>query len=316
MIKIERDEIEKLFDRSIARAALVDAFIKYVNGETIVPQHAYLEFSKPKAECHVKTGYIKGTEAYVVKVSNGFYENPAKGLPSSTGAVSLFSSETGEPLACLVDLGFLTDIRTAITGAIATKLLAVSRPEKIGIIGTGVQARLQLQEILAEYCHHPQVAVWGRNKEGVKAFQEHFAARQIEVEAAPSLEDLCSTSNVIVTTTPSREPLVYSDWIRPGTHITAVGSDSRGKQELEEKLVARAAIILADSCKNSRNNGEVAAVLQSGLDFSMLNVVELGDALQKGVQREASDITIADLTGIAIQDAAVALAVWRAYQAR
>lgn len=143
MIDLNKDQIQELFDFSIASEAIKNAFIASAKNHTQTPAIAQLTFPEPQGECCVKTGFIEGTEGFVVKVSTGFYRNPDNGLPSSNGMNLVFCAQTGAPLAILRDEGWLTDIRTGLGGALATKALAKSGFGTVLVIGTGLQARHQ-----------------------------------------------------------------------------------------------------------------------------------------------------------------------------
>ena len=290
-------------------AAMAEGFIQYSNGHSVVPPVGELLFDKPKGDTHIKYGYIKGQDLYCIKIASGFYENPKLGISSSQGMMLLFSQKTGEPVAILLDEGKLTDIRTAAAGALAAKYFAPEKIKAIGIVGTGIQARLQL-EYLKEQTSCRAVWLWGRNKEKAKQFKDDIGLA-FDVNIASSPAELARYSNLIVTTTPSNEPLLFADNIIPGTHITAVGSDTSGKQELESRLLSKADIIIADSISQSKSRGEVYRAVNDGV-IQPQKITELGTAIQnKSLQRtNESQISIVDLTGVAVQDIMIATAVY------
>ena len=144
--------------------AMEQGFIEYSNGNTVVPPVGELLFDNPPGDVHIKYGYIKEDDFYVIKIASGFYDNPRLGIPSGQGLMLLFNQKTGELVAVLLDEGHLTDIRTAAAGALAARYFAPKEPQAIGIIGTGIQARLQLQ-LLQKYNPCKTVWLWGRNKE-------------------------------------------------------------------------------------------------------------------------------------------------------
>ena len=150
-------------------AAMEEGFIQYSNGNTVVPPVGELLFVKPKGDAHIKYGYIKNDDYYVIKIASGFYENSKLGIPSSQGLMLIFDQKTGVPKGVLLDEGYLTDIRTAAAGAVASKYFAPKELKAIGIIGTGIQAKLQLQYLQT---HTPcnSVWVWGRNKDNAEKF--------------------------------------------------------------------------------------------------------------------------------------------------
>ena len=293
-------------------AAMEEGFIKYSNGKAVIPPVGELLFDNPKGDAHIKYGYIKGDDFYCIKIASGFYENTKLGIPSSQGMMLLFSQKTGEPKALLLDEGKLTDIRTAAAGALAAKYFAPKTIKAIGIIGTGIQAKLQLQ-YLQKNNPCKTVWIWGRNTEKANQFKAEFASdHKIYIAKTPS--ELAKHCNLIVTTTPSETPLLYAKDIQPGTHITAVGSDTSKKQELESELLRKADVVVADSISQSKSRGEIYRARKDGVIPSK-KIVELGNAIQKAsLQRtNESQISIVDLTGVAVQDIMIAKAVYTNY---
>lgn len=285
-------------------------FIEYSSGNTVVPPVGELLFERPPGDVHIKYGYIKNDEHYVVKIASGFYENPKVNLPSNNGLMILFHQKTGEPLAVMLDQGWLTDVRTAVAGAIAAKYLAPTKINKIGIVGTGVQARLQLL-YLKDITPTKEVIVWGRDNNHVGIYITEMKAKGYQVEAAMNIEELCEQCNLIITTTPVLSPLIRPDHILPGTHITAVGSDTAEKQELHAKLFAKADLIVGDSISQCKVRGEIHHALNKKV-ISINQVKELGSVIQaRALQRSNDDQTsIADLTGVAVQDIQITKAVY------
>ena len=303
MAKIySRSEIERVIQPSGAIAAMERAFIAYSRGEAIIPPVGHMEFVEPPGDCHIKYGYIQGDGTFTVKIATGFWRNPERGLPSSNGVVLVFSSHSGELLAILQDEGYLTDIRTAAAGAVAAKYLAPARIRSIGIIGAGTQAKLQLS-MLREVTGCRQVLLWARSPDRARAFR----AEEFEITIASSIAELAAQSQLIVTTTPSREWLLDADDVQPGTHVTAVGADGGGKQELDPRLFARANLCVVDSFRQCSEYGDSAPALRERM-IPPEKLIELGRVAENpklGRQRER-DITIADLTGVAVQDIMIA----------
>jgi ornithine cyclodeaminase len=287
--------------------AIEDGFRRYSAGQAVVPPVG--ELLLDKGEVHIKYGYTQGEAYYVIKIASGFYQNPQLGLPSSSGLMLLFSQETGQPQAILLDEGFLTDIRTAVAGAIAAKYLAPRHVQRIGIVGTGIQARQQLR-YLKEVTPCREVLVWGRGEEQLQAYREEMEAEGFQVETTLDTAVLQDSCNLIVTTTPSREPLLHAKYLQPGTHITAVGSDTPQKQELEPQILARADLVVADSIPQCLERGEIHQALKEGL-LAGEDLVELGQIISGEAhgRSDEAQITVADLTGVAVQDMSIATAV-------
>jgi ornithine cyclodeaminase len=306
-----KEEILARFNVERAVRMIEDGFIAYSNNSVLVPPVQNFFFAAANGDCCIKSAYVEGSETFAVKVSSGFYNNPAAGLPSNSGLVMLFSAKTGEPVALLQDGGWLTSVRTAIAGQLAARLLAPRDVYGIGIIGTGDQARLQL-EYLKPITSCREVHVWGPDARQGESFVSDMSAQGFRVHLHETPEPVARSANLIVTATPSREALLKSDWVSAGTHITAVGADSVGKQELDPQIVARAGVIVVDSREQCSKYGEISHALSAGLIQSAA-LRELGELLaQKGRTRDDADsmqITIADLTGVAVQDAQVANSV-------
>jgi ornithine cyclodeaminase len=287
-----------------------EGFIAYSSGQAVVPTVGELLFENPPGETHIKYGYIKQQTYYVVKIASGFYENAKLGLKSSQGLMLLFSQQTGALLCVLLDEGHLTDIRTVIASMITLKYLAPAKVDCVGIIGTGTQAKLQL-EYLDQVCDCKNVMVWGRNQESAIAFQKHFQNSDFNIKITSSLSELATTCNVIITTTPSRESLLDFSQIKKGTHITALGSDTSDKIELAPSIIKNADIVVSDSIPQSQSRGEVFQA-RNNQCLDVTKLIELGTLIQnpKLGRKNDQQITVADLTGVAVQDIMIATAVF------
>jgi ornithine cyclodeaminase len=306
---IRRKEIEKSLQDIDLVAAMEEAFIQYSKGNTVVPPIGELLFEEPKGDVHIKYGYIKNDDHYVIKIASGFYDNTKLGISSSQGLMLVFNQRTGVPVAVLLDEGYLTDIRTAAAGALAAKYFAPKNITAIGIIGTGIQAKLQLQH-LQQHTPCKKIWVWGRSKENTQLLVKQLP-RDFDITIAQTPSELAQNCNLIVTTTPSQIALLQAEDVQKGTHITAVGSDTSHKQELDSKLLQKADILIADSLEQSKSRGEIYRAMKDN-QISEDVVVELGTALQnKMLQRtNENQISIVDLTGVAVQDILIAKAVY------
>lgn len=290
--------------------AIEAGFVAYSEGRATVPPVG--ELILDKGETHIKYGYIKGDEHYVIKIASGFYGNPSLGLPSGNGCMLLFKQSTGEPVAVLLDEGHLTDVRTAVAGAIAARYCAPRKVERIGIVGAGVQARLQL-EWLGQVTDCRDVLVWGPLPDELASYKAELGERGFFVKTTSDAAAILRTCNLVVTATPSKTPLLSAADLRPGTHITAVGSDTPEKQELDSDILAGADVIVADSLSQCRLRGEIHKALEAD-KITEDRCVELGAVIAGRAKGRTSDsqITVVDLTGVAVQDIAIASAVYRA----
>jgi ornithine cyclodeaminase len=289
-----------------------EGFASYSRGEVVVPPVGELIFDDPPGDVHIKYGYIKGDDFYVIKIASGFTDNPKLGLPSGDGLMLVYSQKTGVLDAILLDEGYLTNLRTAVAGAVASKHLAPRAVTAVGIVGAGVQGRMQL-DWLRRVRTFDEAVVWGVDEEELAAYRRDMAAPGLKIRTTLRAEELAAAANLIVTCTPATTPVLKAEWIRPGTHITAVGSDTAAKQELEAGILAKADRIVVDSLSQSELRGEVFKAVSSGA-IGRDRLVELGRVITDEKLRRASDdeITVADLTGVAVQDIQISKAVWLA----
>jgi ornithine cyclodeaminase len=291
------------------------AFVAYSAGRAVIPPVGELNFDQPPGDVHLKYGYILGGDHYVVKIASGFYDNPKLGLSSSNGLMLLFDQRTGQPVAILLDEGKLTDLRTAAAGAVAAKHMGPASVRAVGVVGAGIQARMQLQA-LEPITSCRNAWVWARRADAAVDYAAQMSKRGWSVQVASDVPTLLSQCNLVVTTTPSEAALVEGRHIRPGTHITAMGSDTPTKRELDSATLIRADRVVADSRSQCATRGEICRASQGGFDAS--TVVELGDVIAGRSPGRSSDdeITVVDLTGVAVQDLAIAQAVTRALNSR
>lgn len=310
---IALDQIKTILPVIDLMPAIEAGFRRYSAGQSVVPPVG--ELLLDAGEVHIKYGYLNGGEHYVIKIASGFFGNPSLGLPTSNGMMLLFSQKSGTPEAILLDEGYLTDIRTAIAGAIAAKYLAPSTVRRIGVAGTGIQARLQLQ-YLQDVTPCRDVLVWGRGTKQLSTYQTDMADLGFNVQTTQDASQLLIECNLIVTTTPATEPLLLAEALRPGTHITAMGSDTPHKQELDPRILAQANIVVADSIEQCLLRGEISKAIGAGL-LRPDDLVELGNVIDGKAAGRTSDeqITIADLTGVAVQDIQIATSVFEAWLA-
>jgi ornithine cyclodeaminase len=309
---LSKQQIEQLLSIPAILDAIEKGFVAYSQGETVIPPVASLHFDHPPGDCHIKYGYAKRGKYYVVKIASGFSDNPLRGLPAGNGLMLLFDKQTGMPLCALLDEGYLTDMRTAAAGCIAAKYLAPKNVSCIGIIGTGAQAHYQLKLLsFATKCR--KAMIWGRDPAKANKLIQSPDLSEWNCEVAENIDQLTAACNLIVTTTSSSQPLLFNHQIRPGTHITAMGADDFGKQELDPNIFAKADKVIVDSRSQCSHFGDVSHALKAGL-IEQSKLIELGNSISNGSLRRTSEseITVADLTGVAIQDLQIAEAVFEA----
>lgn len=301
-------ELRKVVKLDLTAVDVVEkAFAMLASGTVVMPPILSMELPEANGEVDVKTAYIPGFDGFAIKVSPGFFDNPKLGLPSLNGLMILFSAKTGLVQAVFLDNGYLTDIRTAAAGAVAARHLAPAKVDTAGVIGTGVQARLQMQ---AAHLVRPfkRLLVWGRDAAKAAVCADDLRLDLgIEVDAVSNPERLVAESQLVVTTTPARAPVIKADWLHPGLHITAMGSDQAGKCEIDPRALTRADAYICDSVSQCEVSGELEAALAVGL-WTRGTPTELGAVIGGAAKGRSSenDITICDLTGTGAQDTAIA----------
>ena len=270
-----QEQIIRSLDLRAAAALIEEGFIAYAQGKVQMPPVQSLNFPTSNGDCCVKSAWILGEENFSIRLSAGFYDNPGKGLSSNDGLTLIFSALTGQPVAMLRDGGWLTSMRTALAGQIVARVMAPSHVTGIGVIGTGEQARMQLEQLLpVTNCR--QLTVFGRNPQGLMRFLKFAEYLGFDVTATKVAKEVANNSNLIITATPSHDAILVSEWINPGTHITAIGADGFGKQELDVRLMARADVIVVDSVKHCSQYGEISGALKLGfIDESRLKLLSV-----------------------------------------
>jgi ornithine cyclodeaminase len=311
MVIISLEQIKRILPGLDLITEIQQGFQAYSEGRAIVPPVG--EMILERGEVHIKYGFIKHDDYYVIKVASGFYHNPEQGLPSGNGLMLLFSQKTGEPAAILLDEGYLTNIRTAVAGAIAARYMAPAKVSKIGIAGAGTQGRLQLR-YLKNVVNCKDVLVWGLNQEEVDKYKLEMEKEGFSVETTLDASEILRNCNLVVTATPSKRPILNVRDLKKGTHITAIGSDTPEKQELDSGILRKADVVIADSIEQCLTRGEIARAISAG-DLNKDRVTELGNIISGSAKGRTSDqqITVADLTGVAVQDLSIASAVFRAF---
>ncbi|NHJ46860.1 MAG: ornithine cyclodeaminase family protein [Asgard group archaeon] len=289
-----------------------DGFVAYSKGNVVVPPVGELIFDDPPGEAHIKYGYIKKNDYFVIKIATGYYKNVDIGLPSYSGLMLLFNQKTGELISVLLDEGHLTNVRTAAAGAVVAKYLAPKKVKRIGIFGPGIQGKMQL-EYLKTVVDCNDVIVCGIYDEELASYKKEMSDKGYSVETTKNSDDVTSSCNLIVTCTPAKSPIIKADQVMKGTHITAMGSDTPEKQELETGILKKADRVVADSIEQVLTRGECHHAIKDGL-IAKEDLLELGNVIQKpNLQRQSDDeITISDLTGVAVQDIQITKAVWEA----
>jgi alanine dehydrogenase len=296
-------DTDKSIDLRELNTAIETAFADHGRGVVQMPPKVYVTL--PEGDFRTMPAYLPSLSLAGVKVVNVHPGNPARGLLTVMAITVILDIATGTPVAIL-NATKLTDMRTGAAGAVAAKYLSSKKEIVLGLIGTGRQAEAQYQAISQELDIR-EIKCWSRNSLHAEKFAQaitDYDARSVPVEKACDCD-------VLVTTTPSRTPVVMSDWVQEGTHINAIGADAPGKQELDPRLLKRGEVFV-DDLSQAVHSGEVNVPISRGIFTPAEIAGTLGEVVIGLKQRESPDqITIFDSTGLAIQDLAIAAIAMR-----
>ena len=306
------NQIKQAVERLDLTKCIEDGFAAYSQGRVIVPPIGEMVFENPPGDVHIKYGYIKDDNYFAIKIASGFFENYKLGLPTSDGLILLFSQKNGSLSSILLDECYLTNVRTALAGRVVAKYMAPTMVNCIGGFGTGGQGRMQV-EYLRPVVDCSEVIVWGLPNDDFTKYKLDMENLGYTVHTTTRAEEVAQKCQLIITATPSQTPLIDVRYIKPGTHITAMGSDTHLKQELDPKILQKADLVVADSIEQCLTRGEISKTLSAGL-ISKEEIVELGEIIAGHRSGRTSDdqLTIADLTGVAVQDIQIAKAIHEA----
>lgn len=308
MQTIAYEEIKRLVRLEDVIAPVRESFKSYSSGNANIPPVQHLEMpQRQRAALHIKTGHVEPLPFCLVKVAATFPENLRKvpPKPSINGVIMIFSAEDGEPLALLEDRAWITQARTAGAGAVAAELLARPGARTLGVIGSGMQARLQTTAILHVLPDLSRVVVWGRTRGKAEECAAELRSGHpgMTVEVAGSPEEAVRPADIVVTSTYSTEPLVKEEWLSPGSLAIGMGADSAHKLEIDPKALAAADRVVVDSRTQNEKLAEVAWGIRHGLFGPERIDAEIGEMLLSGEGRRREDERIVcKLTGVAVQE--------------
>jgi ornithine cyclodeaminase len=303
---LRADDVRASIDMRACIDACERAFVAYSSGGAELPGVIHLDVPESRGEIHVKAGHLHGAPYYAVKAASGFYDLKP---PAIDGLVIVFDARDGSPAALLLDGGYLTDLRTGAAGGVAARHLAPERVERVAVIGTGAQARYQVDALAEVRPDLADVRVWGRDHAHAQRAADDIAARRGDgcaVNYLPSVREAVEGADVVITCTASRAPLVEAAWLAPGAHVTAVGSDGPGKQELDPAIAQAADVLVVDSLDQCSRLGELQHAPDQAARAVELGAVCAGDAPGRTGEGQ---LTVCDLTGVGVQDVAAANAV-------
>ena len=307
---LSRKEVESLLDMKGTIKVVEEAFRQHGLKKVQMPPKLYLYFKKHNGDLRTMPAFLEEQDITGVKIVNVHPDNPKKGLPTVMALVVLNSTVTGAPLA-IMDGTYLTDMRTGAAGGVAVKYLARKNSKTVGFVGTGNQARSQLLAI-SEIIDIHEIKATSTSEKQTLAFKDDMELKtECEIVPKRTIKEVCDC-DILVTTTPSRVPIVINDWISDGTHINAIGADAPGKEELDPLILKRAKVVV-DDIQQASHSGEVNVPISKGL-FSVEDIFgEIGEIVTrlKKARTNDSDITVFDSTGLAIQDVVTANLVYQ-----
>ncbi len=304
------DEVKKLLSLSEVIEAVESAFKEKGLGRVQMPAKIYLYYRKYGGDLRAMPSFLEDFDISAVKVVNVHPQNPAKnGLPTVMAVIILIDPSTGAPLAIMGGTT-ITDMRTGAAGGVAAKYLARKNSKIVGLVGAGAQARTQLAALLEVYKHLETVRVWSRTEATKKSFADEIQqdyGDAVQVVPVTGVREAVEGSDIVVTATPSRQPLVMSDMVSAGMHITCIGADAVGKEELDPAILQKAKIVVDDWAQAS-HSGEINVPLSRGLiakDDVWADIGEIVAGLKIGRQNK-DEVTVFMSTGLAVQDAVTA----------
>ncbi|MFY0545020.1 ornithine cyclodeaminase family protein [Brevibacillus sp. H7] len=301
---VDQAAIEEILEMKTVIEVVEQAYALKADGQASLFPLVFHEFEPGKADMDIKSGHVTGAHVFGLKLVSWFGENSAKGLPQLNGVVMVLDSRTGMPMGILSG-EYITCMRTGAAGGIGAKYLARPESEHLLIVGSGHQAPFQIMATLQTMPHIKKVSVWNpRSHAKAAAFCEAVQNQfPVPLTAVEDGERAVGEADIIITATSARQPLIRREWVRPGTHLSCIGADMEGKQEIDERLFADARVFV-DDVPQAVHVGETEIPVKKGIITPDRIVAEIGEVILGRAEGRQSDrdITIFDSTGIAIQD--------------
>lgn len=316
LLLLVEDELRQAVSLAEAIETVELTFAAFAEGRLTIPNTFTLELPDVHGLVQVDGAYLSEAPYYVVKVGNFFFDNPTINLPTQSDVTIVFDAATGFPAAMMLDHGYLTQVRAGAVGAVAARYLANPELKRVAVIGSGKQAYIQLKMLLM-IKNLSIISVWGRTPLNVDTYaRQLIEEHDLNIEIASSVQAAVTDADLIITATSSQQPLIQAEWLKPGVHITAVGSNSPTKQELHSAVLERADVIIVDKYSQCAATGEIHHGLVDGVITASDVQGELSELVIGKIPGRLypEQITVADLTGRDVQDSAIAiLALEKAY---
>lgn len=291
-----------------------DVYRLKAEGDTTVFPLVFHEFEPGVADMDIKSGWIKGADIFGLKLVSWFGENEAKGLPALIGTILVVDAKTGVPIG-LLDGAHITGMRTGAAGALGAKYLARPDAEQLLMVGAGHIAPFQIAAALLLLDSIKTVRIYSpRSSEKARTLvskirgilENEFGMavkKEITFEAVEDIQQATAESDIIMTATPAKSPIIKKEWVKPGTHFSCIGADMSDKEEIDPEIF-RDARVFTDDTKQCINVGEIEIPIKKGILAESQIAGEIGDIIiGKTVGRESADqITVFDATGTALLD--------------
>ncbi len=311
-VLLNQSQVKELTDMKEVIENVETAYSFHAERKVQMPAKEYIFYKKFRGDLRIMPCFVRGLNESGVKNVNVHPDNPRKyGLPTVMAMIELVDPKTGFPVS-VMDGTWITDMRTGAAAGVATKYLARDNSEVLGLVGAGVQAATGLEAIM-EVMDIKEVKVSCRTCQTRDLFAQKASEKYgIPVKAVDTIKEAVQNADILLTTTPAREPVVKSKWISPGTHINAMGADAPGKQELDSHILQKSKIII-DCWDQASHSGEINIPVQEGLVRQKDIHGKIGDVIVGSIPGRTSDeeITVFDSTGLAVQDIVTA---WNVYE--
>lgn len=308
-------QVKRLLGMKDVLGAVEDAFRHKGLGKAQMPPKMYLFYEKYDGDLRTMPSYVEDMDVSAVKIVNVHPQNAKNyGMRTVMAVLVLINPHTGQPLA-FMDATHITDMRTGGASAIASKYLARPNPKVLGIIGAGNQARTQMLALITQFGHFDDVWIYDLFPEKTKALVREFRRKYKEqvgkFKGVANAKDAVVDSDIVVTATSARAPIVMDEWVKDGTHINCIGADAPGKQEMDPKILRRAKLVI-DDWEQASHSGEINVPLAKGLLTREDVNAEIGQVVAGLKPGRDSDeqITVFCSTGLAIQDCLTAKIVY------